>query len=66
MANPIGNVAQAQQTEQIAQTQANQNAKQTAANKPAATPQDTVTISQAGSTANQAQAALKAPTTSGK
>jgi hypothetical protein len=66
MANPIGNVAQAQQTEQIAQTQANQNAKQTTANKPAVAPQDTVTISQSASTANQAQAALKTPNTSGK
>ena len=57
MANPISGVSNAQQVAQTAQTQANQDAQRSAADKPAA-PQDSVTISQAGSSASQAHAAI--------
>ena len=54
MANPVSGVTSTQQAAPVSQT--NQAPKQSGANKGAGTPEDTVTISSAGSAASQAKA----------
>jgi hypothetical protein len=56
MANPVSGITSAQQTEAITQT--TPTPKQTGGNKGVGAPEDTVTISSAGSAASQ----TKAPT----
>jgi hypothetical protein len=54
MANPVSGVSSTQQAAPIAETY--QAPKQSGANKGAGAPEDTVTISSAGSAASQAKA----------
>jgi hypothetical protein len=54
MANPVSGVSSTQQTAPVSQTY--QEPKQSGANKGAGAPEDTVTISSAGSAASQAKA----------